>query len=79
MLFSCQAGLLENLEKKVPILHIDCGAKWDDDIMLNIFRECMKQSKLENIDSIASKIIWQRTIVTPSPEEWNKYVNLFWI
>jgi hypothetical protein len=53
----CQNELKEVLEKKVPILYIDCSQKKEDDIMFYIFREYIKQSKATNKASIVAKAI----------------------
>lgn len=70
-----QENLLETLEKEVPILHIDCGEKGDDDIMFFIFRECVKRSTIADKANFVARIIWKRTLLTDSPEDRKRYVQ----
>lgn len=67
--------LIETLEKKIPILYIDCQQKWEDDIMLFIFREYISQSQTENKDTLVSKAIGDHTIVVPNKQDRQKYVQ----
>ncbi len=70
-----QYQLTETLGKEIPILYIDCQKKWEDDIMLFIFNEYIKQSKVKNKETIVSDAIWGRTMITKSEEIWWKYVQ----
>jgi hypothetical protein len=54
---SAQMALIELLEEETPILYIDCEQKKDDDILLFILKEYLKQSKSKNKEKIISNII----------------------
>lgn len=70
-----QEELMETLEKKILSLYIDCRNKWEDDIMLFIFKEYIKQSQANNKNNIVSNAIWRHTIVTDSKEQWDTYIK----
>jgi hypothetical protein len=70
-----QKELMETLEKKTLSLYIDCRNKWEDDIMLFIFKEYIKQSQADNKNNIVSTTIWAYTIVTESKEQWDKHIK----
>ncbi len=70
-----QEELLDTLNKNTPILYIDCSQKWEDDIMLFIFKEYIKQSQAHNKNNIVSNAIWRHTIVTESKEQWDKHIK----
>lgn len=67
--------LAEILEKKVLSLHIDCRNKWEDDIMLFIFKEYIKQSQAKDKNNIVTNIIWRHTIVTDNKEQRDEYIK----
>jgi hypothetical protein len=70
-----QQELMETLEKKIPILYIDCGQKGEDDIMLFIFKEYSKQSQAKDKDTLVAETIGDHTIVTPSKRERTQYIQ----
>jgi hypothetical protein len=70
-----QKELMKTLEKKTLSLYIDCRNKWEDDIMLFIFKEYIKQSQADNKNNIVSNAIWRHTIVADSKEQWDKYIK----
>ena len=70
-----QKELLETLDKKILSLYIDCRNKWEDDIMLFIFKEYIKQSQANNKNNIVSDAIWRHTIITKSKEQWDTYIK----
>jgi len=70
-----QKELMETLDKKILSLYIDCRNKWEDDIMLFIFKEYIKQSQANNKNDIVSNAIWRHTIVTESKEQWDTYIK----
>jgi len=70
-----QSALMATLEKNVPILYVDCNQKGEDDIMLFIFREYIKQSQAENKDILVAKAIGNHTLVTPSKQERQHYIQ----
>lgn len=72
---SAQMALIELLEEETPILYIDCEQKKDDDILLFILKEYLKQSKSKNKEKIISNIIWSRTIVVQNQEERKSYIT----
>jgi len=43
-----QQELIETLDKKIPILYVDCSQKGEDDIMFHILKEYIKTLKNEN-------------------------------
>ncbi len=69
-----QQELTDVLDKKLPLLYINCMKKWDDDIMLFIFKEYLKQSQAKHIRDIVTQAIWRHSIVTGSREQWNQYI-----
>lgn len=70
-----QKELMEVLDKKVLSLYVDCHNKWEDDIMLFIFKEYIKQSQAKEKIGIVSHAIWRHTIVTESREKRNEYIK----
>lgn len=70
-----QSQLAETLNKQIPILYIDCQKRWEDDIMLFIFNEYIKQSKAKNKKTIVSEAIWGYTMIAKSEEAWWNYVQ----
>lgn len=70
-----QKELIETLDKKVLSLYIDCRNKWEDDIMLFIFKEYIKQSQTKDKTNIVSHAIWRHTIVTDNRYKRNEYIK----
>lgn len=69
-----QEELLETLDKKTPILYVDCSQKGEDDIMFFILKEYIKISQAENKEIILAKAIWDNSVVI-STEERRKYID----
>lgn len=70
-----QQELLAILDKKIPIIYIDCSQKWEDDIMFFILKEYIRTSQANNKKSILSKIIWNISVVTGSKQEREAYIQ----
>lgn len=67
--------LAEALKDTVPILHIDCGKRGDDDIMIHIFKEYIKQSKAEDKLELVCKAIGENSIATGGKRLWSEYIH----
>lgn len=70
-----QNQILETLEKKIPILYIDCQNKWDDDIMFYILKQYIQQSPIKDDVNLIAKVIWDRTLVVENKQERNEYIQ----
>lgn len=70
-----QEELLDTLNKKIPILYIDCLQKWEDDIMLFILKEYIKISKAEDKNIALGEAIWDNSVATESRQERNKTIR----
>ncbi len=75
MLIRHTQQLVETLEKKIPSLYIDCSKRWDDDIMLFIFKEYIKQSPADNKANIVGNVIWDHSVATKSRADRNEYIK----
>lgn len=70
-----QDQILETLEKKIPILYIDCQNIWNDDIMFYILKQYIQQSPIKDTTNLIGKVIWDRTLVVQDKQERNDYIQ----
>ncbi len=70
-----QKEIKEAIENTVPSLYIDCRNKGEDDIMLFLFKEYIRQSKAKNKQEIVLKNIGRHTIVTENKVIRDEYLN----